>query len=383
MAFSYTRREFLSMVTGTICSTTIASEGLGNAGILRLMRESEAHADALPLKESMYYKKLENLRIECQICPRKCSVADLERGYCGNKENRDGKYYTLVYSRPCAVHVDPIEKKPLFHYLPGTPALSIATAGCNIECKFCQNWQISQFRPEQVKNFDLPPEEIVRLAKEHKTPTIAYTYSEPVVFYTYMYDTARLAKKEGIGSVMISNGYIAEEPLVDLCKQLSAVKVDLKAFTEKFYKEICSGKLKPVLQGLETLKKIGIWYEIVVLIVPTLNDNEKEIREMSIWIKDHLGSEVPVHFSRFYPTYKIKNLPRTPVKSVERARKVAMEVGLKYVYLGNVFGHEGENTYCPQCGKVIIRRIGFKILEKNMVDGKCRFCTYDIVGVWS
>ncbi len=383
MTFSFSRREFLKVVAGSMCSTTIASEGLGHSGILGYMGGSEARADELPLKESMYYKKLENLRIECEICPRKCKVADLERGYCGNKENRDGKYYTLVYSRPCSVHVDPIEKKPLFHYLPGTPALSIATAGCNIECKFCQNWQISQFRPEQVKNFDLPPEEIVRLAKEHKAPTIAYTYSEPVVFYTYMYDTAKLAKQEGIGSVMISNGYITEEPLVELCKQLSAVKVDLKAFTEKFYKEICSGELKPVLEGLETLKKIGIWYEIVVLIVPTLNDGEQEIREMSMWIKDHLGSEVPVHFSRFYPTYKIKNLPRTPVKSVEKARKIAMEVGLKYVYLGNVFGHEGEHTYCPSCGKVVIRRIGFKILEQNMEDGKCRFCKYPIAGVWS
>lgn len=383
MAFSCSRREFLRVVTGAMCSTTMASEGVGHSGILGLMRGSEAHADAHPLKESMYYKKLENLRIECEICPRKCSVADLERGYCGNKENRNGKYYTLVYSRPCAVHVDPIEKKPLFHYLPGTPAFSIATAGCNIECKFCQNWQISQFRPEQVKNFDLTPKGIVRLAKQYQTPTIAYTYSEPVVFYTYMYDTAKLAKEEGIGSVMISNGYIAEEPLVELCKQLSAVKVDLKAFTEKFYKEICSGELKPVLQRLETLKRIGIWYEIVVLIIPTLNDNEKEIREMSLWIKDHLGSEVPVHFSRFYPTYKMKNLPRTPVKSVEKARRIAMEVGLKYVYLGNVLGHEGENTYCPGCGKVIIRRIGFKILEKNMEDGQCKFCKYDIVGVWS
>lgn len=383
MVFSCSRREFLKAVTGSICSTTIASESLEHSGIFGFLRESEARADELPVKESMYYKKLENLRIQCEICPRKCSVADLERGYCGNKENRDGKYYTLVYSRPCAVHVDPIEKKPLFHYLPSTSALSIATAGCNIECKFCQNWQFSQFRPEQVKNFNLPPEEIVRLAKEHRTPTIAYTYAEPVVFYAYMYDTAKLAKKEGIRSVMISNGYINEEPLVELCKQLSAVKVDLKAFTEKFYKEICSGELKPVLQRLETLKKIGIWYEIVVLIIPTLNDSEKEIREMSMWIRDHLGSEVPVHFSRFYPTYKIKNLPRTPVKSLELARKIAMEVGLKYVYLGNVPGHEGENTYCPNCRKVIIRRIGFEILEKNMEDGKCRFCKYSIVGVWS
>lgn len=383
MGFSCSRREFFKAVTGTLCFTSIASESFGQSEILKLMGESEARSDELPLKESRYYKKLENLKIQCEICPRKCSVADLERGYCGNKENREGKYYELVYSRPCALHVDPIEKKPLFHYLPGTMAVSLATAGCNIECRFCQNWRISQFRPEQVESYDLSPEEIVRLAKGYKAPTIAYTYSEPVVFYTYMYDTAQLAKKEGVGSVMISNGYIAEEPLVDLCKHLSAVKVDLKAFTEKFYKETCSGELAPVLHALETLKKIGIWYEIVVLIIPTLNDDEKEIREMSLWIKGHLGTEVPVHFTRFSPMYKIKNLPPTPVTSLEKARNIAMEAGLKYVYIGNVYGHKGESTYCPNCGKVVVGRIGFEILEKNIEDGKCKFCKHIIAGVWS
>jgi pyruvate formate lyase activating enzyme len=280
------------------------------------------------------------------------------------------------------VHNDPIEKKPLFHYLPGTNALSIATAGCNFECKFCQNWQIAQFRPEQVESTTVTPEQVVKMAKDQGSPTIAYTYSEPVVFYEYMYDTARLGRYQGIGSVMISNGYIKEEPLVELCKYLTAVKIDLKAFTERFYRETCSGELKPVLDTLEKLKKIGIWYEIVVLIVPTLNDSEKEIREMSEWIKKRLGCDVPVHFTRFHPMYKIKNLPPTPVKTLERARKIAQELGLHYVYIGNVPGHEGENTYCPNCKKMVIRRTGFLIIENRLKAGKCSFCNYPIPGVW-
>jgi pyruvate formate lyase activating enzyme len=322
------------------------------------------------------------VRIECEICPRACKIADRERGYCGNKENRRGIYYTLIYAQACAVHNDPIEKKPLFHYLPGTNALSIAAAGCNFECKFCQNWQIAQFRPEQVDSYPLTPEQIVKMTKDQGSPTIAYTYSEPVVFYEYMYDTARLGRSQGIGSVMISNGYIKEEPLVELCKYLTAVKVDLKAFTEKFYKETCSGELKPVLDTLERLKKIGIWFEIVVLIVPTLNDSEKEIREMSRWIKERLGNDVPVHFTRFHPMYKIKNLPPTPVSTLERARKIAQEAGIHYVYIGNVPGHEGEHTFCPGCKKIVIKRTGFFILENHVKGGKCSFCNYPIPGVW-
>ncbi len=335
-----------------------------------------------PAKEAMYYKQLEDLRVECLLCPRNCKIADKERGYCGVRENRDGKYYTLVHSRACTMHVDPIEKKPLFHYLPGTNGYSIATAGCNIECKFCQNWQISQFRPEQVESVKLTPEDVVKNAKENGCPTIAYTYSEPVVFYEYMYDTAKMGKENGIGSVMVSNGYIKEEPLKELCKHLSAVKIDFKAFTEKFYKETCSGELKPVLDTLVTLKKIGIWFEIVVLIIPTLNDTDKELKEMCGWIKENLGPDVPIHFTRYHPTYKIKNIPPTPVATLEKARKIAMDAGLNYPYIGNVPGHEGESTFCPHCHKIAIKRVGFTILQNSVKNGKCGDCQHPIPGVW-
>jgi pyruvate formate lyase activating enzyme len=330
----------------------------------------------------MYYKKLGDLRIECEICPKKCQIADRERGYCGNKENMGGTYYTLVHSQPCSLHNDPIEKKPLFHYLPGTNALSLAAAGCNFECRFCQNWRIAQYRPEQVDSYFLPPEKVVELAKDRGSPTVAYTYSEPVVFYGYMYDIAKLARKEGVGGAMISNGFINEEPLKDLCQHLTAVKVDLKAFTEDFYKDYCSGELKPVLDTLVTLKKIGIWHEIVVLLIPTLNDGEKEIKAMSKWIMDNLGPDVPIHFTRFHPTYKIKNLPPTPKQSLERARNAAMEAGLHYVYIGNLWGHDGENTYCPGCKRIVIRRVGFNVLENKLKDGRCPQCGMRIPGVW-
>jgi pyruvate formate lyase activating enzyme len=373
------RREFLREVSSGVCALSLSS---GFTTIENLLNAGPAYGAEPPLKEVMFYKKLEDLRIECEICPRACKIADRERGYCGNKENRRGTYYTLVYAQACAVHNDPIEKKPLFHYLPGTNALSIAAAGCNFECKFCQNWQIAQFRPEQVDSYPLTPEQIVKMTKDQGSPTIAYTYSEPVVFYEYMYDTARLGRYQGVGSVMISNGYIKEEPLSELCKYLTGVKIDLKAFTEKFYRETCSGELKPVLDTLERLKKIGIWFEIVVLIVPTLNDSEKEIREMSRWIKEKLGGNVPVHFTRFHPMYKIKNLPPTPVSTLERARKIAQEAGIHYVYIGNVPGHEGEHTYCPSCKKIVIKRTGFFILENHVKGGKCSFCNYPIPGVW-
>ena len=335
-----------------------------------------------PVKEAMHYKKLEDARVECELCPRKCTIADMERGYCGVRENRGGIYYSLVHSRVCALNVDPVEKKPLFHFLPGTKAYSLATAGCNIECKFCQNWQISQYRPEQIESIKLTPEDAVQDARMSGSTTIAYTYSEPVVYYEYMYDTARLGKEHGLKSVMISNGYIQEKPLTELCQHLSAVKIDLKGFTEKFYQETCTGELKPVLHTLTTLKKIGIWFEIVVLVVPTLNDSEKEFKEMCVWIKENLGPDVPIHFTRFHPTYKMKNLPPTPVKTLEMARNVALDTGLHFPYVGNVPGHEGENTYCPNCRHVVIRRAGFSIRENHLKDNKCKGCNQSIPGIW-
>lgn len=334
------------------------------------------------LVEVMFYRSLEGDRVECQVCPRKCRIADQERGFCGNKENRGGRYYTLVHSRPCAVQVDPIEKKPFFHFLPGSFSFSIAAAGCNMECQFCQNWQIAQFRPEQVRSVFLPPEEVARRAKEASCQSIAYTYSEPVSFYEYMFDTAVAAKKEGIRSVVVTNGYINEEPLQRLCEHVAAVKVDLKAFTERFYKEICRGELQPVKETLVRLSRWKIWTEIVVLIVPGQNDRPGEIKEMAKWIREELSPDVPVHFTRFHPAYRMQDLPPTPVTTLERCAAIGREEGLHFVYIGNVPGHKEENTLCPHCSQVVISRKGFGILHKNLQEGRCGSCGSPIPGIW-
>ena len=334
-------------------------------------------------KEAMFYKKHPEMGVECELCPKKCKVGDIERGYCGTRENRDGVYYSLVYALPCAVHIDPIEKKPLFHFLPGTNAFSLGTAGCNMDCKFCQNWEMSQARPEQTENFYLPPKEVVAKAKQTSSSSIAFTYSEPgVVAIEYMLDTAIEGNKSGIKTVMISNGYINREPMLEAVKHLGAVKVDLKAFTEKYYKEVCDATLKPVLDTLVLLKNAGAWCEIVYLVVPTLNDSDSELTSMSKWIAQELGPDVPLHFSRFYPIYKMKKLPQTPISTLEKARKIAMNAGLHYVYIGNVPGHEGENTYCPGCKRPVVKRIGFSIVEKKISAGRCDYCKTKIAGVW-
>ncbi len=333
--------------------------------------------------EAKYYKKLEHKEIECQLCPRECKVGDRERGYCGCRENKEGTYYTLVHSYPCSFNKDPIEKKPLFHFLPGSDAFSIATAGCNMNCKFCQNWEISQVRPEQLRNIYLPPGDVVAYAQQSGSRSIAYTYSEPIVFYEYMLDTAIAGRKRGIKSVVITAGYVKHDPWLELIKEVDAIKVDFKAFTEEFYEEICDSKLKPVMDALIDLSKSGIWYEIVYLMVPTLNDDMKKVREMCKWMVADLGKDVPLHFTRFHPMYLLKNLPPTPVSSLGRAREIAMEEGMNFVYVGNVRGHAGEHTYCPQCREVVIGRIGYTITQMNLENGKCKSCGNPIPGVWS
>lgn len=334
-------------------------------------------------REAMHWEALAEKRVKCTLCPRECQVADVERGYCGVRENQGGKYQTLVYGTLCSANLDPIEKKPLFHYLPGTTAFSVATAGCNMECKFCQNWQISQFRPEQVESTLVAPEQLVAACQARNCPTIAYTYSEPVVFYEYMHDAAAAGRRRGIGSVAISNGYIQEKPLRELCKQLTAIKIDFKAFNEKFYSEQCAGELKPVLRTLETLTEIGIWFELVILIIPTLNDSADEMKQMSEWVVKHLGPDVPMHFTRFHPTYRLTNLPQTPVSTLERCRKIALDTGVRYAYAGNVPMHEGENTYCHSCRTELIRRVGFRIAADALRDGRCPKCGTKIPGRWS
>jgi pyruvate formate lyase activating enzyme len=332
--------------------------------------------------EAKFYQKLENRKIKCKLCPRECTVGDKERGYCGVRENRGGIYYTLVHSRVCAAHVDPVEKKPLFHYLPGTVAFSLATAGCNVNCKFCQNWDISQARPEQIPAEYAPPQRIVELAKQYSCPTIAYTYSEPVVFSEFLMDVADAGHEAGIRSVVVSNGYMQEEALKAAYGKMDAVKIDLKAFTESYYSKVVTGQLKPVLDSLVTLRKMGKWTEIVYLVVPGMNDDEAEFRGLAQWIKTNLGTDVPLHFTQFHPEYLLKNLPITPVETLERAKAIADAEGLHYVYIGNVPGHPAQNTYCPQCRRMLVERVGFTASQMLIQKGGCPFCHHPIPGVW-
>ncbi len=334
--------------------------------------------------EAMYYEKLDEKKIRCQLCPKECRVADGERGYCGVRENVDGVYRSFVYGRPLFPSCrPPLKKNRSFIIFQAHRRFPIATAGCNIECKFCQNWDISQFRPEQVRMIDLPPAETVQLAYQTKSQSIAYTYSEPVIFYEYMRDTAIEARKKKIGSVMISNGYIQEKPLRELVPNLTGIKIDFKGYTEKFYKEICNGELKPVLKSLEIIHELKCWLELVVLIIPTLNDSDEENRDMTKWIIEHLGPDTPIHLTRFHPMYKIKNLPSTPVRTLERLRKIAQDAGANYVYIGNVPGHPAENTNCHSCGELLIRRLGYRTTIEGMENGVCKKCKTKIPGVWT
>jgi pyruvate formate lyase activating enzyme len=374
------RREFLKL--SSICPI------LASLGVSALAKDEGVDlADGEHIfvtKEAMFYERQPDERIKCTLCPRECVIGDRERGWCGVRENHKGTYYTLVYGNPCAVHVDPIEKKPFFHFLPASTAYSISTAGCNFNCKYCQNWQISQRRPEQTENVYLPPKKVVEYARMNGCRSIAYTYAEPTVFYEYMYDTARLARQKGVRNVIVSAGYMNQRPLEQLCEMVDAIKIDLKAFRDKFYREICSGQLEPVLNAIKTIKQKGVWLEIVDLVVPTLNDSVEEFHDLASWVMDELGPDVPLHFSRFYPMYQLKNLPPTPIATLEKAREEAMKVGLRYVYLGNVNPtHEGNNTFCPNCSRLLIRRMGFFVIKNDVVSGKCRYCDWEVPGVWA
>jgi len=376
------RREFckLCLVSGaTLAVSPVLADLFKNTAHAAQGKGGMGYINA---KEAMYYTKLDEKTIQCQLCHRYCTLKNGMRGFCRVREARDGKQYTLVYGNPTAVHVDPIEKKPLYHFLPATNAFSIATAGCNYRCKNCQNWQISQVGPEETYNQHLPPRNVVDAAIKYNCPTIAYTYTEPAIFYEYMLDTAKIAKSRGVRNMYHSNGALNPKPAEELSLYLDGANVDLKGFTQEFYSKVPEGDLDTVLSCLKILKKNRVHLEITNLVVTSHSDDLKVIREMCRWIKDELGKEVPLHFSRFTPTYKLKNLSPTPIKTMEAARKIATEVGLEYVYIGNVPGHEGNHTYCPRDGKVLIRRIGYQIMENNVVGGKCKYCGYPIYGVW-
>jgi len=334
-------------------------------------------------KEALFYKKMENKEVKCFLCPRECVIKEGDWGFCRARKNIKGTLYSMGYGAPCSVHVDPIEKKPFLHFYPGTKAFSIASAGCNLRCKYCQNWEISQTKPTETINLNLDPEYIPQIVINKEVKSIAYTYSEPTNFYEYMLDTAMLAKKHGIKNVVHSSGYINPEPLKKLTNYIDAFCIDLKGFTELYYRNICGADLQPVLNSLKVIKKNGVWLELVNLIIPTKNDDPKQIKKMCVWIKNNLGKSTPISFSKYYPTHKLTNIPPTPLKTLEKAVKIARDVGLEYVYIGNVPGHKYEDTYCPECGVKLIDRYGYHIIFNKIKNGRCPNCNEKIEGVWN
>jgi pyruvate formate lyase activating enzyme len=340
------------------------------------------HGDMQPSQVLYCHDPHSGTYVQCQLCPRKCIISEGSRGECRVRENQGGKLYTMVYGNPCAVHVDPIEKKPFYHFLPASLATSIATAGCNLHCQYCQNWEISQFAPEDLEHYDLPPHSVVEAALRADSQSVAYTYTEPTVFYEYMLDTASEARENGLRNAVISAGYINPAPLRELCRTVDAIKIDLKGFNDEFYDKVCDGTLDPVLETIRTIRQEGVHLEIVNLVVPTLNDDPDELRELALWIVDNVGPDVPTHFSRFQPLYQLLNLPPTPVETLEKAREIAMEEGINYAYIGNVPGHAANHTYCARCGEPIIVRQGFAVLEYHLTNGHCDYCGNPIPGVW-
>jgi len=322
------------------------------------------------------------MKVQCELCPKMCIIAPGQSGDCRVRINIDGALRTVVYGYPCSIHIDPVEKKPMFHFLPGTGILSLATVGCNLHCKFCQNWEISQANPEDSEVIACPPQQIVELTKEKRCPSIAYTYTDPIVYYEYTYDTAKLARENGLRNVLVTAGYINPAPWKRLLQYIDGANIDLKGITEEFYREVCSATLRPVQQALIDAVTAGIIVEVTNLVVPTLNDKPEQIRELSRWVRANLGSDIPLHFSGFYPQYKMRYLPDTSLATLELARRIAIEEGMNFVYIGNVRSETGENTYCPGCKRLLIERKGYTILQNRLKDGCCPDCSRQIYGIW-
>ena len=331
-------------------------------------------------KEGFSYQKLADRKVMCNICPNRCLLAPGDRSICRSKVNMDGTLYSLAYGNPSAVHLDPVEKKPLFHFKPQTTAFSIAATGCNFRCLNCQNWEISQARPHEVRHEEMFPAEVVRKAREAGAASIAYTYSEATTYFEYMIDTARLAREAGINNLWISNGFINKEPLLELCKVINAANVNLKSFDDAIYRKLNGGRLQPVLNTFKTMHEQGIHFEMTTLVVPGYIDNAEMIKEMCGWIVTNLGPDHPLHFLRFFPNYKLTRLPPTP--TLDNFRKLAMAEGIRYVYLGNLPDHPGSNTYCHHCGQLLIERRGYRMPVNNLEGSLCKFCRTTIPGVW-
>ncbi len=319
------------------------------------------------MKKALFWSCLKGRKVKCELCPRFCMISEGKTGYCKVRQNQKGRLFSLVYGRPCSFNPDPIEKKPLFHFAPGTQCLSLSTVGCNLECLHCQNWEISH--PEAIFGRELLPEEVVKYTRDNKLPGIAYTYTEPAVFLEYALDTMKLAKKAGLYNIWVSNGYINPEPAREAAKYLDAINIDLKG-DNGFYKKVCGvPDNKPVLEAMKLFKKAGVFLEVTNLIIPGYNDSEKQIKTLVLWVKKNLGPDTPLHFSRFYPCYKMENIKPTPEKTLNRAWGIAAKAGMHYVYVGNAPGHPKENTLCPKCGTIAIKRTGYHI---EYVRDKCK-----------
>ena len=337
-----------------------------------------------PAKEAYFYEKLDSEKVRCHLCHHNCVISDGKRGRCHVRENQKGTLYSLVYQRLISANVDPIEKKPLFHFLPGSRAFSIATVGCNFRCLQCQNHEISQIpiNKTTMAGEHVTPEQIVSLAHRYDCASIAYTYTEPTIFFEYAYDTAKIATQNGIRNTFVTNGYMTKECLEMVRPYLHGANVDLKSFSDEFYKNVCGATLKPVMENIENMKAMGIWVEVTTLIIPTLNDSEQELRKIAQYILS-VSAEIPWHVSAFYPTHKMRDKPATPPSSIQRAREIGLAEGLRYVYCGNVPGNEGENTYCHHCKKILIRRWRYEIRENRIDDSKCAICGTSIDGIWT
>ncbi len=336
------------------------------------------------MKEAMLYEPLTDNRVRCHLCAHHCLIGDRSKGICQVRENRDGKLYTLVYGRTISQNIDPIEKKPLFHFYPGSTAYSIATPGCNFRCAWCQNWQISQMPKEQhlIAGYEATPEQIVAEATQSDCRSLAYTYTEPTIFFEYAYDTARLAHAAGLANIFVTNGYMTEKMLKTIAPYLDAANVDLKAFRDKTYRQYVGARLQPVLDSLRTIKQLGIWLEVTTLVIPGINDDEAELKDAAQFIVRELGADTPWHISRFFPDYQLTDVPPTPQTSLERAWEIGKSAGLRYVYLGNVPGEEKQNTHCPDCGTLLIRRNIFGVVANRMQAGCCPDCGSAVAGVW-
>ncbi|UCG32633.1 MAG: AmmeMemoRadiSam system radical SAM enzyme [Phycisphaerales bacterium] len=375
-----TRRAFL----GTLSRCGLGACGFCAVAEWDLQRALAAERpESGPRREVEFFETLPGGAVRCGICPRHCVLNDGETGACRSRVNLGGRHYSRGYARPCIIRADPVEKIPLGHFLPGAETMTVAVGGCNLHCLYCQNWQHSQARPDKLKTFDLPPDEAVEAARQKGVKVIAFNYTDPVAFLEYAKDVAVAARKAELRIVAATGAYIEPEPLLDFAQYVDAITIGLKGFTNDFYETVCDAKLDGVLNSITTIaNKTDCWLELVNLVVPTYNDDPATIREMVGWIRRNVGCETPLHFSRFVPMYRLTNLPRTPVTTLESACRIARDAGLKHVYTANIAPHDGANTYCHKCGASLIQRLGLKILENHIADGRCPKCRSPIPGVW-